>query len=110
MINEIVWLTAKDFEIKLIETFAGQQSKKVYTSSDFNDFAYLVNDIKPDVFVYDLESCLEHKEDFLEQVSNFSEDTKIVQLEMNESELLIESAKRLTRPFEFINIFKLLEE
>jgi hypothetical protein len=63
----VLWIDQNTFSVSLVERVFKKRGLPFYSLTQVNDFAYLIEDLRPSVVVLDGETFMGHQQRFMEQ-------------------------------------------
>ena len=98
----VLWIDQNTFSAGLVEKAFKRSGIPFYSLSTVADFAYLVEDLKPEVIVLDTETYLAHEKVFLEQYEASSTMQKLPMILLGSTDLTMisNSIGKITKPFD----------
>lgn len=64
----VLWIDKNTFATELLERVFKKKNLPIYTVASAEDFSYLVDDLRPELIVLDVQTALDSKEAFLKQL------------------------------------------
>lgn len=99
-LNQIFIAHPARFVCSAVQEFSKLKGVSTYVIDDFNDFSYLIEDLKPQVFVIHEATLIEQLEQFENGIKKFPDLKIIVITDKGESKLSDKYTLKIQEPFD----------